>query len=71
MLDFLHGGLKRVRTAGARLYNPEITDRMFGEYHLLDANTTRNEDHIFNIIDIDSSGRPDKASANSDVQLLA
>lgn len=44
---------------------------MFRGCHLLDANTTRNEDDILNIINIDSSGRPDKASANSDVQLLA
>jgi hypothetical protein len=44
---------------------------MSGRSHLLDANTTRNEDDIFNIINTDSSGRPDKASTNSDVQFPA
>lgn len=44
---------------------------MIRKCHLLDANTTRNEDDILNIINIDSSGGPDEASANSDVQLLA
>jgi hypothetical protein len=44
---------------------------MFREYYLLDSNTTCNEDHILDIINTDSSGRPDKAPTDSDVQLLA
>lgn len=48
-----------------------IADMISWKYHLLDANTTSNEDHILNIINIDSSGRPGEASANSDAQLLA